>query len=87
LETSLNAKAKVTDEVGVCLLTKKDGDTVKKGQKLVLDNKDYLVDYVLEKDTVNETFEVGFLAKGLSNGEYEARIVTESIAPISFLFN
>ena len=81
LETVSNVSAVVTD--GTAQMTVSGSSSAKTGMTVRMGNKEFSVSAV-EKDSLGNT--VVYALVTLSNGKYDAVIVTESISPISFLF-
>ena len=80
LETTVPAKAAVAD--GTAQITVLSGASVGSGMKVRMGNAEFTVSAV-EEDEMGRT--VAYAPVALANGTYDAEIVVESVAPISFL--
>ena len=84
LETTLAAKAVVEKEVATVSLSEAQAKSVKAGMSLRLGGQETPIEYVYQSEDGRT---IASAAVALPNGRYDAQIVTESIAPISFLLN
>lgn len=85
IETLTDAKAVVSDGSAELIILSSEGETVQtvqKGMTVRVDKKEYSI-LDVRKDEYGRT--VAYTAVDLPDGSYDAKIVTESITPISFL--
>jgi hypothetical protein len=82
IETLTDAKAVVSDGSAELIILSSEGEAVQKGMTVRVDKKEYSI-LDVRKDEYGRT--VAFTAVDLPDGSYDAKIVTESITPISFL--
>lgn len=82
IETLADAKAVVSDGSAELIVLGSEGEAVQKGMTVRVDKKEYSILDVRE-DEYGRT--VAYTAVDLPDGSYDAKIVTESITPISFL--
>lgn len=82
IETLTDAKAVVSDGSAELIILGSEGGTVQKGMTVRVDKKEYSILDVREDEYGRM---VAYTAVDLPDGSYDAKIVTESITPISFL--
>ena len=83
LETKINAVASIQSNNVEIVLTGSDADKVDVGMKVYIGKVETTIDNV-KYDDLGRT--IAICSADLSDGNYKAEIVTESIHPISFLF-
>ena len=83
VESWLEVKGKVYDGRMYAAVSEEESSRVKNGMKAVVQGKEYTIDdaYFLEYGGLVAEFDMD-----VPNGEYEVKILTESLTPVSFLF-
>ena len=83
LQTKINTVASITNNDVEIVLTGSDADKVEVGMKVYIGKVETTIDNVKYDDLGRA---IVLCSADLSDGNYKAEIVTESIHPISFLF-
>lgn len=88
LESTMKVKVQVHDNTAGVTLPISDMEKVKNGMKVRIGGEEGTIGKIsTEDDRMYAVVNLSDDKKGMSDGEYDAEIVTESTTPISFLWN
>ena len=82
IETLADAKAVISDSSATLIVLNTESGAIQKGMTVRIDKEEYSILDVGEDEYGRA---VAYAAVDLPDGSYDAKIVTESITPISFL--
>lgn len=85
IESKVDISATVSDGYAICYVDAQDANEIDPGQKVLFDSNEGSV-LSISDFQIDGTYEV-LIRTSLPDGTYDGSIVTESVAPFSFIFN
>lgn len=86
IDTTVSSYAVVENGEAVCYVAREDISSVEKGMNIVIDKKEGIINKIGMYNEEKDSYEV-YADIDIADGSYDAKLVTESDRPISFIFN